>query len=192
MLHLQNIIKRPALTLFGLLAAGMLMATTAIAAPAKTVAPEKPVMLTNTVAQKLYTGYLKSQGVKIIHLGETVTLVYPSDQLFHYDSANMASSYKKIMQASADLLKTYSTVTVNVAAYSDDIQSGKRKHALTTRQSQVISSYLWSQGINTRMLVAKGYGHKSPIAVNWTGAGRSMNRRVVISFRYYPPYKSYE
>lgn len=138
---------------------------------------------------------LENQGVKVIQLGETMRWVIPSDLLFQYNSANMIASDQNILNTAAQLLKTYSTVNVKIAAYTDNVVRSygpaNRKQALTMQQAQAVASYLWGKGIDTRLLYAVGYGQHDPVASNGTIKGRNINRRVEISFRFYLTPKAY-
>ncbi len=143
-----------------------------------------------------YIHALKGKGARVIKLGETVRIVVPTDNLFMYNSANLQSrGARSILKTAAKLMKTYQKVSVKVAAYSDNIPHRGPKHrkqALTTRQAQVVASYLWSRGIDARMVYAKGYSKRRSVAWNATGWGRTINRRVEISFRFYPSFKNYD
>ena len=139
---------------------------------------------------------LRKKGVQVIKLGETMRLVFPSNQLFADDSANLKAMYLPVLKTTAHLLRTYEKVTVKVVAYSDDMPRGKgpknRKQALTTRQGQVVARYLWSKGIDARLIYALGCKDAHPIASNDTAKGRACNRRVEVSFRFYPKFKPYD
>lgn len=134
-------------------------------------------------------------GVQVIRLGETVRLVMPANTLFQPDSANLLSPKEAMLNVIARYIKTFQTVNTQVAAYSDNIRNAHspkaRKQALTARQAQVIASYLWSRGIDTRLLYAVGKGSKDQVAFNNTHWGRDNNKRVEVSFRYYPRYVNY-
>lgn len=144
-----------------------------------------------------YRHALRKDGVRVIQQGETVKMIFPSDQMFSVVSANLNSSYRETLNLAAKLIKTYQIVSIKVAAYSDNVRRVKNpsnfKKVITTRQAEVVSNYLYERGINTRLIYAAGYGDHDPIAKNTTAAGRSLNRRIEVSFRFYPrPYKNYQ
>ncbi len=150
-----------------------------------------------TIAQlrMQYEKSLCAVGIKIIKRGETVKLLIPSDDLFAGDSANLMLGYRAILNTVANLIKTYDIVTVKVTGFSDNYipktAPKEKKKALTARQAQVVASYLWSRKINTRIIVAQGKGKKHPIAMNNSPYGQALNRRIQISFRYYPKVNPY-
>jgi outer membrane protein OmpA-like peptidoglycan-associated protein len=126
--------------------------------------------------------------VKIIHVGETITVVLPSDKLFYPDSANLNPCFKPVLKAASDFIFCYEKMTVKIGAYTDNLCSPHRNCVLTQAQAQTIAKALWCNGIDARLLVAVGYGPDFPIASNATCPGRIQNRRVEICFRYIPPY----
>lgn len=129
---------------------------------------------------------LQHEGMQVIKLGETFRIVIASDNLFNPNSANIRGKYKLALNTVAKLMRTYQTVNVKVAAYTDNNGDMQRQQALTTRQAQVVASYLWSKKIDARLEYAVGYNRKNPVGWNDTVKGRHFNRRVEISFRYYP------
>ena len=131
---------------------------------------------------------LELNGAKVVRVGETVRVIIPSDRLFEPGTANLKET--GYLANTAHLISTLNTISIKVAAYSDSENSvgapGEHKEALTSRQADVVQSYLWSKGIDSRFIYAKGYGAKDAIAWNGTTLGRSFNRRVEISFNFYP------
>jgi outer membrane protein OmpA-like peptidoglycan-associated protein len=133
--------------------------------------------------------YLTEHGVKIIHVGETITVVLPSDKLFHPGSSNLSPCYLPVLRVASDFIFCYEKMTVRVAAYTDGLcSSPRRDSALTQMQAEAVASALWCNGIDARLLCAVGCGSDSPIASNITAQGQLQNRRIEICFRYIPPY----
>lgn len=140
--------------------------------------------------------YLQRHGVSVIATGETVRMVLPSDALFVDGSANIQQAYaNRILPKIGRYIKTFDTENITITAYSDSTAThgvlAQRKRALTDRQAQVVASQLWSSGLDTRLLMAKGYGADHAIAWNGTLEGRKDNRRVEINFNFYPKYEVY-
>ncbi|ACJ20971.1 OmpA family protein [Coxiella burnetii] len=176
-----------------LLALGMSLSacssyTTVSSAPVYTIPAPKPSL---AKIRAHYIHRLQADGVQVIKLGETMRFVLLSDCLFKPDSANLRSDYRPTLKALARLMKTYDKVNVQVAAYTDNNGHIERQQALTTRQAQVVASFLWSRGINARLAYAVGYNRKNPVDYNGSSHGRFNNRRVEISFRFYPEYVPY-
>ena len=133
-----------------------------------------------------YVQQLRDAGVQVIQLGETMRFVLLSSKLFNPDSANVRNSYRPVLRTLAKLLRLYDKVNVKIAAYTDNGGEIKRQQALTTRQAQVVASFLWACGIDARLEYAVGYNRQNPVGWNGSLRGRNNNRRVEISFRFYP------
>ena len=132
--------------------------------------------------------YLIEHGVKIMHVGETITVVLPSDKLFYPGSANINPCFKEILRVASEYVFCYEKMTVRIAAYTDCRCSPFCDRVLTLAQAQAVARELWCNGIDARLLYAVGYGPSFPIASNSSCLGQAQNRRVEICFRYIPPY----
>lgn len=161
--------------------AALLLTACAKKAPPKPKAPP-------TLAQirHHYIHQLRDNDVQVIKLGQTMRIVLFTDYLFNPNSANMQQRYRPVMRTLARLMHTYDKVTVKVAAYTNSGNNMKRAQALTTRQAQVVARYLWSRGINARLEYAVGFNQQNPVGWNGSAMGRHFNRRIEISFRFYP------
>ncbi len=135
----------------------------------------------NIQKQKVYNFLLDEQGIDVIRAGETRTLVIPSDHLFVTDSANFRQAYANNLKIIAQLINSYDTVSIAVTAYTD--KTGDAAQALTDKQAQKVIAYLNKQGLDTRLIYAKGYGNQYPVAL---GKEKGyFNRRVEIKFQFY-------
>ena len=147
--------------------------------------------LTLAQIRQNYIKDLQESGVQVIKLGETYRFVLLSDNLFNSGSANIQEDYRPILRTLAQLMNTYDKVNVLVASYTDDTSAIQQEQALTTRQAQVVSSYLWSQGIDARLEYAIGYNRENSVSWNGSLMGQHFNRRVEVSFRFYPETNPY-
>lgn len=153
----------------------------------QSVAPQTPAQV-----RQSNLSALKARGVQVIHLGETYRLVMQSSKVFNPDSANLTSNARGTLNLISNLLNSYHILTVRVAAYSDNVNPGIRKDALTQRQADVVESYLTNRGLDTRLIYGIGEGDKNPVAWNGSAVGRNANRRVEVSFMYLPTKTIYE
>ena len=142
-------------------------------------------------AQAALIQNLEQRGVELTTVGETVTLVLPSDELFVINSANVKPKYRPVLEEIAKLLQTYTLVSIKVIAYSDDTKALDLQ-ALTTKQAQRVANALWGQGINARLIYAEGGANSDLVVKSGSHAQRSSNRRVEIRFRYYLPVSYYD
>jgi len=145
-----------------------------------------------TAYQQGIIDQLKSQGVDFIQVGETINLVFSSDQLFLANSANIQDTAKPLLKLTARLIRSYDTTDISVRAYSDTPGTMPPKTLLTVRQAEVVAKRLWEAGVDTRLMSSQGKGVGHPIASNLSDAGQASNRRVEIVFRYHPAIQPYD
>ena len=145
---------------------------------------------TMTRAKALDT--LTRHKVQVIHIGEQVRLVFRDDFIFEPHSANLLPMGKAVLGAAAAFIRSFTTERVQVTAYTDNQDPVVLANALTTRQAQVVAKQLWQYGVDTRLMSSLGLGQANPVDWNGSVQGQSHNRRVEVSFRYFPLYKSYE
>ncbi len=138
---------------------------------------------------------LRAQGIQIFIQGESVKIILPDEDLFITNSANLRDEARPLLTHVAQLIKTYSVENINVNAYSDDqAYAGApkdRKRALTNSAAQTVASYLWQSGVNTRLITARGFSSAHSVAWNGTPQGRNFNKRVEITFKFYPHFVTY-
>lgn len=134
----------------------------------------------NAEKQELYNYLLNEQGIDIIEMGEIRTIVISSDALFVPGSANLNKDYARYLKWVARLVNTYDTTLVSISAYTN--QKGDIARALTERQAQRVLTDLEKFGVTTNLIYAKGYGNASPVSIK----NQSVNRRIEISFQFYP------
>lgn len=131
-----------------------------------------------TLSQILHT-----QGVRIIHAGETIRLVLSSDVLFMPESANIRTCQYPVLDNIAKFLRQYKKVVVIVGAYKNPTPDPRYDTALTRQQADNVVTYLWNRNADARMMEGIGYG-----GICRLGYQCSMNRRVEIVFHYIPDY----
>lgn len=159
--------------------------------------PKEPQQLTVAQKRQHYLHRLQKAHVQAIKVGETYQFIIPSSRLFiGGDSTNLNSDYDFALNTLAKLIKTYQTVAINISAFTSKqfLPKGplSQTKAITVRQAEAVAAYLWSRGIDTRLLATQGHGDQDAVASNVTPQGRQANQRVVISFRFYPKAISYD
>ncbi len=128
---------------------------------------------------------LQKNNVQVVQVGQTFRIILSSDLLFEPNSANIKNAYvNTVMPMIAQFIRAYDKPSVSVTAYSADGSNTAVLLALTNRQAQVISSELWLNNINARLLSAQGKANQDSISSNQTPHGRYANNRVEIQFRY--------
>ena len=70
-------------------------------------------------------------------------------------------------------------IKVEVGGHTDSKGSNKHNYDLSIKRAQAVKRHLvQNYGVNSRALITKGYGERSPIETNATPSGRQLNRRV--------------
>lgn len=126
---------------------------------------------------------LQYNGVQVIQLGDEVKLILPSDRFFTSDSSLLNINYYPILAETTQFLSQFHKITIKIAGYTDNQGTWQRNLALSRAQARHIMAYLWSYGVDTRLIYAAGYGSENPIASNSTAKGRQLNRRIEITLR---------
>ena len=98
----------------------------------------------------------------------------------YFDSSNKLTSNAFIMlDQIVKLMIKFPSIRLEVAVHSDNSGPAENSLALSQRRSQLLVNYLINRGINTKRLVATGFGGTKPIASNLLDKDRKLNRRIV-------------
>lgn len=89
------------------------------------------------------------------------------------------ASKPAVVQAAA-VLKSCTTVRVEVAGHTDNLGSTASSLPLSERRAAAVRAELVRLGVTANRIVATGYGEAFPLESNATGAGRIANRRAEI------------
>lgn len=127
--------------------------------------------------------HLAQQGVQIISVGQDYLLSVPAVSLFGDQSPRLTRESYKQLNEIACYLRQFRTVGVNVAAHTTRYVSSERDHALSLARAENVANYLWSQGIESRLLFTQGMGSDKPIVTTSHQEDKSPNARVEITFR---------
>jgi chemotaxis protein MotB len=86
-------------------------------------------------------------------------------------------------------LRGYKNVKIVVYGYTDNEPVGTQLQSqgvpdnmvLSTRRASTVANFLVAQGIDAKIVSAKGFGETHPVSPNDTPEGRAANRRIVIT-----------
>ncbi len=138
------------------------------------------------VLRQKHMGLLQKHGVQIVSQGQTIQIILPTDLLFAQRSANFLDASLPVIKDLSAFLKLYKLDSIKVVGYSDDQGRKQFLRLLTERQAQVLADRLWPKHLDSTMIYSDGMGSNNPIETNNDGTGQGTNRRLVISFRYFP------
>lgn len=97
---------------------------------------------------------------------------------FRYDSAELTSESRAILDEVSRALRRQQGIRHEVAGHTDSQGSPAYNRWLSQRRAETVKAYLVSRGVKSGMLEARGYGGTQPIADNRTWEGLVTNRRV--------------
>ena len=128
---------------------------------------------------------LSQRGIDIVSIGQDYLLSIPSTSLFADQSPRIRWSAYDELNELACYLRQLRKVGMEITGYTSRYVSGTREHALSTARAEAVANYLWSQGLDTRLLFFQGMGDDKPIvtAARARTGDKSPNSRIEITFR---------
>ena len=124
---------------------------------------------------------LLGTGVQVQEMNGQVRLIMPSNITFATDSAVFQTSFNRVLDSVAKVLKEYDQTLVQVVGYTDNTGTLAYNNQLSLKRAQAVATYLQNRGVSASRLSVMGMGPSNPIASNSTAAGREQNRRVEIT-----------
>lgn len=103
--------------------------------------------------------------------------------LFRSGAAVLADDSGPILDALATTLRSCPDTDINVEGHTDSDGDADRNMALSVARAEAVSNALIARGVTSERLYVLGYGESQPIADNATAAGKTQNRRIVVSVR---------
>ena len=98
--------------------------------------------------------------------------------LFDFDKAEIKPAGYPLLDAVVAILEKNPAMSVELQGHTDNVGTKAYNMDLSMRRSQAVAKYLVDKGIMRNRLATTGFGFQSPVALNGTGFGRSLNRRV--------------
>lgn len=129
------------------------------------------------------SAFNRSGVLKVIAMGQNNLVSFPSAAVFADQSPRIKWESYALLNEVAAYMKQFRKISVNVTAYSSQYISSTREHALTLARARVIADYLWSQGVDSRLMFAEGAGSDKPISTYTLGGDKAPSSRVEITFR---------
>jgi chemotaxis protein MotB len=137
--------------------------------------------------QKLQTDNAQLQA-QLAQQVQQNTYTVAADLLFAPGNFNIAPNGQAALNDIASKLKVLKNSKIVVYGYTDDQGIGeslkkqgiKTNLDLSSKRADVVANYLRTQGVDSKILSAKGRGETHPVGPNATPAGRAQNRRIEI------------
>ena len=124
---------------------------------------------------------LAGTGVGVIRDGDNIILNMPSNVTFAVDSADVNSSFYKVLDSVTLVVNEYDKTLIEVMGHTDSTGSDQYNQTLSERRAKSVADYFDSRDVIAERLATYGYGENHPVANNDTESGRSQNRRVEIA-----------
>jgi outer membrane protein OmpA-like peptidoglycan-associated protein len=131
---------------------------------------------------------LRKQGVGIIEIGSTLTLIMQTDCFFQGTSTKLKPHRAYTLDLVAQLVKSYPNTPVTVSGHTDIVPTSKRQKSKTFDYAQVIASYLWNHGVPMQHVRVVADGSKYNVSKMSTSQGAADNRRVELYIGVRDPY----
>lgn len=110
---------------------------------------------------------------------------YKLDKInYEFNKTELTAESKATLKQIYDLLIENPKLVLEISAHTDDVGKPDYNKNLSQQRAQNCVNYLIQQGIESKRLIAKGYGESQPIAPNKkpdgsdNEAGRTQNRRT--------------
>jgi outer membrane protein OmpA-like peptidoglycan-associated protein len=128
---------------------------------------------------------LENRGVKVLILGDQIMLVLPSAQVFNGMTPDIHAQAYSTLDLVAQLINSYTTMSVRVGAYTNDIGNKEVNQVVAEQQANAIVKYLWTR-LHTRVLSGYGYGGENLIERNNLSWAEGANYRIEITLEKLP------
>jgi outer membrane protein OmpA-like peptidoglycan-associated protein len=118
-------------------------------------------------------------GVKVDSMGCALAASITLEGVnFRYDSWELTSAARTILDRVAGILVQYPQLQLEVAGHTDAQGDRAYNRWLSEQRAKAVREYLIAKGVNGSGISARGYGSEQPIADNSTRQGLLKNRRV--------------
>lgn len=124
---------------------------------------------------------LAGTGVGVVRDGDNIILNMPSNVTFAVDSADISSSFYRVLDSVTLVVNEYDKTLIEVMGHTDSTGSEQHNQVLSEKRARSVSDYFNSREVTPTRLATYGYGENHPVADNSSDAGRAQNRRVEIA-----------
>jgi outer membrane protein OmpA-like peptidoglycan-associated protein len=107
----------------------------------------------------------------------TITL---KNVFFDTGKASLRSESYAALNDLFDALKMKPEMIVEIAGHTDNVGSKSANQQLSEQRAVSVKKYLTQKGIDSKRIIAKGYGDTEAVADNDSNDGRQQNRRTEV------------
>jgi outer membrane protein OmpA-like peptidoglycan-associated protein len=124
---------------------------------------------------------LEGTGVSVTRIGNEILLNMPGNITFATDSADINASFYDVLKSVVLVVEEFDKTLIVIDGHTDSTGSDVYNQQLSERRANSVAGFLRSSGVDSRRILAGGFGETQPIATNETPQGRAQNRRVEIT-----------
>ena len=124
---------------------------------------------------------LRGTGVSVTRDGDNIILNMPSNITFDFDSYQLKSEFKPVLDSVVLVLNEYESTLITIEGHTDSKGSNAYNQQLSENRALSVSNYLINKKVKKQRLAAIGKGETEPVADNKTINGRALNRRVELT-----------
>jgi outer membrane protein OmpA-like peptidoglycan-associated protein len=105
-------------------------------------------------------------------------IVNMSDVLFDTGQFTLKPGAREKLAKISGIILAHPGLTITVEGHTDSVGGDDYNLKLSENRANAVRTYLVSQGLDSGIVTAQGFGKTRPVADNSTAAGRQQNRRV--------------
>jgi outer membrane protein OmpA-like peptidoglycan-associated protein len=105
-------------------------------------------------------------------------IVNMSDVLFDTGKYTLKPGAREKLAKISGIILAHPGLTITVEGHTDSVGGDDYNMKLSENRANAVRTYLISQGLDSSIVTAQGFGKTRPVADNSTAAGRQQNRRV--------------
>jgi outer membrane protein OmpA-like peptidoglycan-associated protein len=97
---------------------------------------------------------------------------------FETGKAEITPESEVVLQGALNTLETYTDIVVQISGHTDNVGSEENNQRLSQRRADAVRSWLISKNIDSKRIIAIGYGEAEPIVPNDSNENKRKNRRI--------------
>jgi outer membrane protein OmpA-like peptidoglycan-associated protein len=105
-------------------------------------------------------------------------IVNMSDVLFDTAQYTLKPGAREKLAKVSGIILAHPGLKIAIEGHTDNVGGEEYNMKLSENRANAVRSYLVSQGLNSGIVTAQGFGKSRPVTDNGTAAGRQQNRRV--------------
>jgi outer membrane protein OmpA-like peptidoglycan-associated protein len=109
---------------------------------------------------------LRNRNIQVVNLGDQVLVVLPSFVIFDTLTSNLLPASYATLDLVREYINQFHNMSIKIAGFTSATEPMDISIMLSKQQAEQVAKYLWNRGINTRLLVAEGYGGSKNVSGN--------------------------